>query len=269
MYQFDHIVHFVEQPEQALEELQKEGLHVVAGGKHDMWGTHNTLCYFGLSYIEFIGIFDEALFTQAAKKQHTLHESYEKRHRRSGLTRIALRTTTIEQDAVKFKDAGFDVIGPETFSRVTPEGQEIKWQLLHIGEPNSKIEFPFLIQWEHSDEQRLEDLKQRGVIASHPAGELKLQAVSYLVDDFTPILKLSEICGIETTIVQNEELNAEVATVHIEGGNLEFYRPLGEGEVWNAMMDSGKGLYNAVLVGSTIEKVVYFEEGEYIFLENV
>lgn len=265
MYQIDHLVHFVESPEQAIEQLSKEGLHVVAGGKHDAWGTYNSLCYFGSTYIEFIGIFDEELFEQAATKRYTLHESYKKRRRENGLTRFSLRTQNIAEDASKFKEAGFDVIGPEQFSRTTPDGSVVSWQLLHVGKPNSKIEYPFFIQWDLEDEERFEKLKQQNVIAPHEAGQLKIEAVSYILESFKPVELMSTLCGAEFTITTDEQINAEVLTVHLDGGNLDFYRPLGEGEVWDALLEHGKGLYNVLLRGADEEKVVYYDGVSYIF----
>ncbi|MEK4229143.1 VOC family protein [Solibacillus sp. FSL H8-0538] len=266
MYKLDHIVHFVEQPEQAMAQLIEEGLHVVAGGKHEMWGTYNALCYFGTTYVELIGIYDEDLFTEAAKTNYTLHASHEKRKRASGLTRFALRTYAIEEDAEKFRAAGFDVIGPETYSRTRPDESVVRWQLLHIGHPDSKIEYPFFIQWEEDDATRLADMEERGIITPHPAGQIEIEEVSYIIDNFKPVKLMSTLCGVDMTVNIDKELNAEVATVHVEGGKLVFYRPLGEGDVWEALLEHGQGLYNIVLNGAEEEKIVYCEEANYVFL---
>jgi len=55
-FSFDHLVHFVQNPLGAMEDAKKMGLHAFAGGNHEKWGTYNSLAYFGLSYIEFLGI---------------------------------------------------------------------------------------------------------------------------------------------------------------------------------------------------------------------
>ncbi len=183
MYLVDHIVHFVDKPEQLVEETKKIGLYTVNGGNHAMWGTYNSLSYFGLSYIEFIGIFDDELFEKSALEPFTLHESYKKRNRQNGFTRIAIRTTTIEEDAQRLKNMGLEVYGPETFSRTRPDGSVLKWKLLHFGKANEDMEFPFFIQWEGSDEERYDELVKKGTIGEHPLGNLKIKEVSYVVYD--------------------------------------------------------------------------------------
>ncbi|WP_346235639.1 VOC family protein [Lysinibacillus telephonicus] len=200
MYLLDHIVHFVDKPEQLVEETKKIGLYTVNGGKHGMWGTYNSLSYFGLSYIEFIGIFDDELFEKSALEPFTLHESYKKRNRKNGFTRIALRTTSIEADAQKLKDAGLVVHGPETFSRTRPDGSVLKWKLLHFGNENQEIEFPFLIQWEGSDSDRYDELVKKETIGEHPLGNLKIEEVSYVVENLKSVKEWAELFNFDLDI---------------------------------------------------------------------
>lgn len=268
MYHFDHIVHFVEKPEQAMEDLQKEGLHVVAGGQHEVWGTYNALSYFDLSYIEFIGINNEAVFANAAKKPHTLHESYEKNKRMNGLTRVALRTTTIEQDAEKFKAAGFDVYGPETFSRTKPDGTVIRWQLLHIGKSSMQVSYPFFIQWEEPDEVRREKLMEQGVMAAHTVGELKITEISYILKRMNYLQELADFLGAKLHLMMDEQYGAEVGVIELKDIRFKFYRPQGEGAVWDAYLDHGQGIYNVTLSGSDEEKIVHYDGANYIFVKE-
>lgn len=183
MYLLDHIVHFVQKPEAMAEKTKAIGLHTVEGGKHEMWGTYNSLCYFGLSYIEFIGVFDEALIEESAKIPYTLHETYKKRGGQDGFTRIALRTTTIEEDAKKLREKGYEVIGPDSFSRVRPDGSVVAWKLLHFGKKDAPIDFPFLIQWDDSDEERYKDLVGNGTIKEHPIGDASIEEIIFHVTD--------------------------------------------------------------------------------------
>ena len=68
MYKIDHIVHFVDNPEEAIKDLRKNGLHVVQGGRHEQWGTYNALCYFNTAYIELIGIHDDMMRKSLEKR---------------------------------------------------------------------------------------------------------------------------------------------------------------------------------------------------------
>ena len=37
--QFDHIIHFMDKPEDGMEELNKRGIHTVNGGSHEKRGS--------------------------------------------------------------------------------------------------------------------------------------------------------------------------------------------------------------------------------------
>ena len=89
---------------------------------------------------------------------------------------------------------------------------------------------------------------EREIYIDKVAGQLKIEAVSYILESFKPVELMSTLCGAEFTIATDEQINAEVLTVHLDGGNLDFYRPLGEGEVWDALLEHGKGLYNELLL---------------------
>ena len=185
MFLLDHLVHFVEKPEQLVGTTKELGLHTVNGGKHEMWGTYNSLCYCGLSYIEFIGIFDKPLFEKSAREPYTLHETYKNKNYQNGVARIALRTNTIEKDAENLRLLGYKVYGPEDFSRTRPDGSVLKWKLLHLGKEEQTLEFPFIIQWEKQDEDRFNDLFASGVITHHPLGNLELEEIEFDVSDIS------------------------------------------------------------------------------------
>lgn len=252
MYLFDHIVHFVEKPENILNQTKEMGLYTVDGGKHEMWGTYNTLCYFGLSYIEFIGIFHNELFERAAKEPYTLHESYEKRNRRNGFTRMALRTNSIEEDAHRLRQLGLFVYGPETFSRTRPDGSILTWKLLHIGEEDTKLEWPFLIQWEERDEIRFDELVKRGTIGRHPLGNLRISEVVYQVDDLHVAQKWADVFGFTV------EKNHSTITLKTANCNFTFYKNLQEEEEQNKIVQ-------VVISGAKKEKQEEIEGGLYQF----
>lgn len=268
MFYLDHIVHFVDRPEVAMERLIEQGLHVVNGGRHEQWGTYNTLCYFDLTYIELIGIYDEGKFELAVKEPYTLHETYEKNHRQNGFLRIALRTSTIEEDAKAFHKAGFEVFGPERFSRKRPDGSVVSWQLLHIGKQNSEMDYPFFIQWDLTDEERLQEMKELGILAKHDEGDLQIAEVSYLVANLKPAYELQKLLQLPSTTNIFEESNVEIYRIHTPTGDIAFYKPIGDGESWDAFLDLNMGLHTVVLKGATKEKYVAFENANYVFISS-
>ena len=91
-FSFDHLVWFHHKPEKAIQPLSEKGIQVVHGGRHETWGTYNTLSYFGLSYIEFLGIevpsiaeqhMENRLITQIVQQLD--------KERREGPAKIAIR----------------------------------------------------------------------------------------------------------------------------------------------------------------------------------
>lgn len=251
MYKLDHIVHFVESPEKLIEQTKNIGLYTVPGGKHDMWGTYNSLCYFGLSYIEYIGIFDEELYLDSAKEPFTLHETYLKRNRRNGFNRIALRTNSIEEDAKRLRVLGLSVFGPQNFSRTRPDGSVVKWKLLHFGFQEQDLDLPFLIEWEGEGQERYEELKQLGTIKNHPLGNLKIKEISFSV----PNLKIAEKwAGLFEYKVEKSDTCMKLIAPEYE---LTF----------NKKDSSPSEISHVTISGSNEEKEIVIENGKYIFVK--
>nr|WP_106778815.1 VOC family protein [Lysinibacillus timonensis] len=249
MYYLDHIVHFVEKPEQMVEKTNEIGLHTVVGGKHSMWGTYNSLCYFGLSYIEFIGIYNEELFHKSAKEPYTLHQTYAKRNRKNGFNRIALRTNTIDHDAERLKKIGFTVYGPDSFSRTRPDGSVITWKLLHFGQHEQDMDYPFLIQWEGDDISRYEELEQLGTIKQHPLGNLKIIEISIEVKNIVIAETWARV--FQYDIKKNEN----TATIFSPNCHFKFIQN----------EDAQNEITEVVIAGSTNDQEVILENAKYRF----
>lgn len=248
MYFLDHIVHFVEKPELLVEQTREIGLHTVVGGKHDMWGTYNSLSYFGLTYIEYIGIFNKDLFEKSALEPFTLHETYKKRNYKNGFTRLALRTNSIEKDAEKFRSMGLQVFGPEQFSRTRPDGTVLKWKLLHFGQEDQQLDFPFIIQWEGKDEERYNELEESGIISQHRLGNLQIDEVTYVVKDL-------DVANVWANIFDFDmEKTDEYIILKAPNCNLVFTKS-----------DEENGIQQIVLSGAKENKQIEIESAQYIF----
>lgn len=251
VYKLDHIVHFVNKPESLIDQMSILGVHTVLGGRHEMWGTYNSLSYFhDLSYIEFIGIFDEELFKKSANEPFTLHETYEKRSRQNGFNRIALRTNTIEEDAKRLKEAGLTVYGPQLFSRKRPDGTVVSWKLLHFGNKGQEIDYPFLIEWDREDEERYKDLTNSGSLSVHPLGNLKIDSITFTVNDLKKV----------SLWVKLFNLQVESSDKHIKfmmpNCNLLFY--LNE--------NSANNIKEVIISGANKEKIIEIENAKYKFI---
>ncbi len=185
---FDHLVHQVESPENIKVFFNKRNVHTVNGGQHTMWGTYNTLSYFGLSYIEQIAIYDRDLFEQAAQYPYSLHYTFKRDQERQGFSRIALRTKNIEEAGRRLRALGYEVYGPDACSRTRPDGTVVEWKLLHFGKPDLPIDFPFLIEWAEEDEERLVQLKASGAIDVKQA--ITMESIQFYVKDMQATVQL-------------------------------------------------------------------------------
>lgn len=241
-FKLDHIVHFVKSPEDAITSYQEMGLHAVEGGRHESLGTYNALSYFGLSYIELIGVFDQTLVERSAEAPYSLRESIVKRQFAEGLARVALRSTDLEADAKRFRNLGLDVYGPSPLSRKRPDGSVVSWKLLFVGRPDEQPDLPFFIQWDEDDDERKEDLSKRGVIAPHPAGNVELTSVSFAVKNLESVVeRWSAYLGLEAEeAFVDTHLNAKGQRLKLEGGDLIFYRPIGDGIVAATIEEYGE-----------------------------
>src|SRR5690625_1813933 len=120
-FQFDHFVHLVNSPKKAMETYRDLQLHAVEGGRHENYGTFNSLSYFGLSYIELVGVFDKFLLARAAEP-HSFGRSILANNLKESGVRIALRSHDLLAEAERFRKLGFEVVGPKDYSRKRPDG---------------------------------------------------------------------------------------------------------------------------------------------------
>ncbi|MDB4896056.1 MAG: glyoxalase/bleomycin resistance protein/dihydroxybiphenyl dioxygenase, partial [Firmicutes bacterium] len=173
----DHAMQIVRDLDAAVATFRQLGLHVVPGGEHPDWGTHNALCYFDdLTYIELLAIRSEAdaIRSDMGGNAHRFLAGGE------GIGTAALRSEQITADADAMRDRGVAVTGPVPGSRRRPDGSLLTWQLALPAWPQ-----PFLIAWGDEAPARRADLIARGALAPHPIAPsgLRLERVAWAVTD--------------------------------------------------------------------------------------
>ncbi|RNB79521.1 VOC family protein [Brevibacillus fluminis] len=255
-FTFDHIVHLVNDPLQAAADLREKGFHAIEGGRHTHWGTYNSLCYFDLSYIEFLGVYDRTL-TEAERENLLVHDCALRLPQQEGFVRVAIRTDDIVQTADMLQKRGLNVSGPFPGSRVRPDGKRLSWSMLFVSHHESSLRLPFFIQWGEGDEERRADLTERGAIAPHELGPLALGAVKIAVAELASHVQqwsgwFGLTCG-EPFI--DESMQAVCQTVHLPGGNLLFCSPTGSGLVADIIAAQGEGIFELEVVGANQEGV--------------
>ncbi|MFY0544394.1 VOC family protein [Brevibacillus sp. H7] len=252
-FRFDHLVHFVNDPQEAIKLLRKNGIYAVEGGVHENRGTYNVLSYFDLSYIEFLGVYDKQIVEERQSIEHSLIETIVKDSYTEGFSRIAIRTNQLEKVAEHFLKQGLTVNGPVPLSRRRPDGSVIHWKLLYVGHKDQELPLPFFIQWEENDEERRNDLKDRKVIAPHPAGDVSLSYVAFAVKDLnTTVDNWSKWLGLKRgDEFVDESLQAVCQTLQLPGGNLVFSSPIDGGIVSEVLATRGERPFLVGLSGSS------------------
>ncbi|HWI60399.1 MAG TPA: VOC family protein [Symbiobacteriaceae bacterium] len=151
------------------------GLHVVEGGAHPNWGTHNSLCHFGLPYVEFIAVQDPVI----ARKSDFGRSVLQQVEAGGGLVTAALATDDLDGAVARMRQNGIAVDGPFDGRRQRPDGSLLQWRMAWPA-PWGDMPMPFLIQWQQDDVEREADLRRRGLIRDQRFG---FAAVVYDVPD--------------------------------------------------------------------------------------
>ncbi|EDL65721.1 VOC family protein [Bacillus sp. SG-1] len=258
---FDHLVHFSSDPTSAKNTMLQHGIHVIEGGKHENWGTYNTLAYFGLGYIEWLGIQDRSVSIQVDDNpliQQLVTELPLGDHP----GRIALRTNNMDQLAVELKEKGLKLHGPVKGSRLTESGELLQWSMLFIKEEHPTLPLPFFIQWGEDDAVRREKLK---VHSSHPAGSLQIKDVLFAVEDLDDkISRWSSLFDLQIgEAFTNEKWGAKCQRLYLPHGNLLFCTPIEDGIVKDYLSAFGESPFGLQLGNGRQNQSILLQGGIY------
>lgn len=127
----DHLVIAVADPDAAAAELDRiVGIRATGGGRHEAMGTHNRLAWLGDTYLELIGVWDEALAGTSWVGRTVLAAL------RAGqaLATFAVASDAIDGDIAHFRDRGGRWDGPIEGHRVRPDGRVVRWRNAMPGE---------------------------------------------------------------------------------------------------------------------------------------
>ncbi|RCX23344.1 glyoxalase-like protein [Fontibacillus phaseoli] len=179
---WDHLVHYVNDLDKPVEIFGDHGLVAFKGGSHKDWGTYNALSYFGLTYIEFLGI-ENLELAKATEHNVVVRDAVKVLPGHEVLSRVVIRTDDIEETAASLKSAGLSLSPIIDGRRLDNEGRLIEWRMMTIDGDFQGLVYPFVIQWNGTDEERLERLTASGVIQSHPAGQAEIKKAIFRVSD--------------------------------------------------------------------------------------
>lgn len=179
---WDHLVHYVNDLSKSIEVFGENGLAAFKGGSHKDWGTYNALSYFGLTYLEFLGI-ENAELAKASEHNIVVRDAVKTLPEHEQLSRVVLRTDDIDQVAASLQAAGLSLSPILDGKRFDNEGRLIEWRMMTIDGDFEGLVYPFIIQWSGIDEERLERLTSSGVIKPHPAGEVEIKSAVFHVSN--------------------------------------------------------------------------------------
>lgn len=207
--QWDHIVHYVNDLEAAMEKFRKQGLVAFVGGSHKQWGTYNALSYFELCYVEFLSVEDWAVAKAFAEPNVLVHDAVKLLPEREELSRVALRTDDIEGVREHLLSFDLDLSPIMDGKRLDAQGNLIEWKMMTIAGDYHGLPYPFVIQWKGADEERRDRMVESGVIQEHPAGDVSVEAAIFFVSDPWAVAeRWEEMFGFE--LVRNGSATDEV-----------------------------------------------------------
>ena len=206
----DHIVIVVHDLERAAKDYEQLGFTVVPGGKHPV-GSHNVLISFADgAYLEIIAFYREAL-------DHRWWEPLQKGER---LVDVCMQTDDLKGDTLKLRAAGVVINDPVPWSRVRPDGYELKW-LLSLAQGNYRGVAPFLIQDVTPREERIPQT------FDHQNGATGIDTVTVAVGELSEVKRwYKNVLGKNDTAITNEELKAKGVRYQIGPHKLDFLTPL-------------------------------------------
>ena len=168
----DHVIVAVANLDQAMADYQSLGFTVFFGGQHAGGVTHNALiCMADGSYIELIAPVDPQTPPAASPYLGT----------GNGYAGFALLVDDLQAIADQLAKAGLDFDGPNPGGRVTPDGEELRWESLFF--PGSIA--PFLIADVTPRHLRV---PRDPAKLHHANGALGLRALSVAAGDFEQTL---------------------------------------------------------------------------------
>lgn len=235
---FDHAVIAVRDLERAIQRFQHLGFDAQPGGRHTGRGTMNALIRFGLDYVELLSVYDEAEARRAGWGATILDMLNGKE---AALIGYALATTTLDHDAELFKGTEKEFPLPNAMQRKRPDGSQLSWRTLSPGGNSWGRPWPFLIQWDAPDEQRLR-LDLPGTHANGATGWVHVDVATHNLESAIDIYQNQ----LGLTLLKQDtafHVAARRATFGLGKGTISLFAPDGEELVQQILTEKGEGPY--------------------------
>lgn len=247
---FDHLVIAVRDLDRASEAYRRLGFDVRPGGRNPGRGTHNAIIRFGVAYLELLSIEDAALARAHAPSGQELHDYLERNV--GGAVGWVVQSDAIEADADRADTAGFvGMRRPVAMRRTRPDGRELAWRLLIPTEPAFRRPWPFLIQWDTTDAERLA-IEPPG---DHPNGANGVGEVAVAVRNLPDAVRLyRDQLGLAIEpLGPSASLAASQARARLAGFDLRLLAPIGDGPITQEIEAHGEGPFQVLVSVADLE----------------
>src|SRR5579859_3398240 len=247
---FDHTVIAVRDLDTAMSSYQKLGFAVSQGGQHPGMGTRNALIRFGLDYIELLTVDDPNQAIAARLAGRALVDFLQQRN--GGPLGYALASDGLEQEAERLSHTNLTIGEPFPMQRMRPDGHLLAWRLLIPNQVAWRRPWPFLIQWDTPDEQRL----AWEMSGAHPNGAIGWSGIAIAVRDM-------EYCvGLYRRLLQQEPGSAEDVEhlaarrirFQVGSSSIELLQPSRDGLVQWMLEEMGEGPFEITLAVKDLEQ---------------
>ena len=165
----------------------------------------------------------------------------------------ALATYDIEDDAARFQRTGLAAEGPFAMQRLRPDGRLLAWRLLVPGGISWLHPWPFLIQWDTPDAERL-TWESPG---QHVNSAVGVRGIAVVVSDLDSGGGLYENQLHLTRLDEEEpadELGAKRTSFAVGNCTIDLLAPEGPGPVEEALADSGEGPFSVTLAVRDLQR---------------
>ena len=181
----------------------EHGLASIEGGRHPGWGTANRIVPLGTSYLELVAVVDEDEAAESDFGHWVAAVDAESGSRPFGW---AVRTNDLDEVAQRL---GLTIEGG---SRVTPEGEAVRWRAAGLEQPAAEPWLPFFIEWAEESA-----FPGRSAV-THPAGSVEIARLELRGDGE----RLSQWLGTHELPISVREGQPAVERVVLKGSASEI-----------------------------------------------
>jgi catechol 2,3-dioxygenase-like lactoylglutathione lyase family enzyme len=237
---FDHAVIAVRDLNAAIDDYRALGFDCRLGGRHKGRGTHNAVIRFGLDYLELIAVEDERLARSCGGNVLELVEYLDSVA--AGPLGFALAAPDLDALASHWPSDLPSPLGPIPMERVRPDGSWLTWRLLIPGGSAWRRPWPFFIEWETPDNERL-DQDGRFIHSNGASGVLGVSLVVRSGSASAPLFVRALGLTAEGPSIADEERGALRTQLRLGDFRVDLLEPNAPGPAMTALEGSGEGLF--------------------------